>query len=522
MTSIAAFLFLIGLLVFVHELGHFLAAKRCGVRVEQFSLGFGPALAGFTRGETEYKICALPFGGYVKMSGEGGEPGVFVEGVADGAETPFEKGDRITLIGGVPLTPESRWKDVVSQLRKNPAPREVVVERKNSEKRFRAGYREMKALDAHFEGEYPRSFSTKTVAQRLSIVTAGPLMNFALPFLLLPAALMAGMQVPAHTESEPVVRRSAAVRDGKPLILKGDRIVRMDGKPVKTWGEVSRALGGGGAEVAVEVEREGGRVTLEVARKSLAPEDMAEPREPVVGGVADGSPAHRAGLQTGDRIAAVGGEEVREWGQMAAIIRRSAGKELELSVVRGGETLTKRVVPQGVPGGEYGFMGVTMKTDTVFKRFGFAESITGGIKRAADMTKTVVSLFFGFLFAVFGGEMSLAQAGKNLAGPLFIAKTSGVMAQQGLASLLVFASFISVNLAVVNLLPIPVLDGGHVVHLAIEAVRGKPLSRATLETAQRIGFLLLIAVMLMATYNDIANLWGSAAGRLGDLSEFIR
>ncbi len=517
MSSITAFLFMIGVLVFAHELGHFLIAKWCGVRVEKFSLGFGPALIGFTYGETEYKICVLPLGGYVKMSGEGNEPAVFVENT--GGKTPFEKGDRITFIEGISLTPQSRWGEIVSSLRPNPGAREVVVERNDSEVRLKAGYGEFKSLDAYFESEYPRSFSKKSVARRMSIVTAGPVMNFALPFILVPLAFMAGISVPSYTESEPVVRVAAGKEESG--IRKGDRIVVIDGKRVEKWSEVSSALRRAPADVPVEIERNGRQVSIKVPKKAVAPELVAEPREAVVDGVANLSPAHKAGLESGDKITALDGKKIRDWDQMARIIRQNGGKELELSVVREGKTVKTSVVPVTNPGTGAAVIGITMRRDETLKKFGLVESITEGTRRAAQIVTQTVSLFFSLLFSLIGGKISLGEVGKTVAGPLFIAKMSGAVAQQGISSLLIFASFISVNLAVVNLLPIPVLDGGHVVYLTIESVRGKPLSRSTLETAQRVGFSFLIAIMLIATYNDISNLWEEITGWFGGLGRLI-
>ena len=520
MSSITAFLFIIGLLVFVHELGHFLVAKWCGVKVEKFSLGFGPTLLSFTRGETEYKICVLPFGGYVKMSGEENEGHIIVESARKGAKTPFEKGDRIISIEGIDITPESRWKEIIGSLRGLEGSRKVVVEKQNSEVVLKAGYAELEPLEAYLESEYPRSYSQKSVLRRLSIVTAGPLMNFILPFVLLPVAFMTGVYVPSYTESEPLVRWVESGAE-KSAIRKGDRIVSVNGTKVKKWIEVSSALKTAGETVEIEVERPGGRVLIESSRKNLMPALIAEERAAVIGSVAVGSPAYRAGIKPEDRIVSIGNEKISGWDDMARIITQSEGRQLALELEREGKTVATSVIPVLAPDTQRAFIGITMKREETFKKFGFFESIAMGFKRAVLMLVEIVSLFFGFLFSLIGGEISLGQAGKTVAGPLFIAKMSGAMAQKGLASLLIFASFISVNLGLVNLLPIPVLDGGHVVYLSIEAARKKPLSRATLEITQKIGFSLLITIMLIATYNDVSNLWGEITGwvkNLGGLS----
>ncbi len=520
MSSITAFLFIIGLLVFVHELGHFLVAKWCGVRVEKFSLGFGPTLLSFTRGETEYKICALPFGGYVKMSGEGEEPHILVENIGKAEKTPFEKGDRIISIEGTEIMPESCWREIIGSLRGLEGSREVVVERRNSKVVLKAGYPEMEPLEAYSESEYPRSYSQKSVLRRLSIVTAGPLMNFILPFVLLPVALMAGIYVPSYTESEPFVRR-VENGGGKSAIRKGDKIVSIDGKRVKKWTDVSSALKAADETVEVEIERPDGRVLVKSPKKNLAPGLIAEERVAVVGSVAPGSPAYRAGIKPRDRIVSIGNEKISGWDDMARVIMRSEGRKLDLKLEREGKIVLVSAVPVLSPETGMGIIGITMKREETFRKFGVVESVVMGFKRAASMLAEIVSLFFGFLFSLIGGEISLGQAGKSVAGPLFIAKMSGAMAQKGIASLLIFASFISVNLGLVNLLPIPILDGGHVVYLSIEAARRKPLARATLEITQKMGFSLLIAIMLIATYNDVLNLWEEITSWVKNLGGLI-
>ena len=432
--TLAAFLFTIGLLVFIHELGHFLVARKCGVRVEVFSLGFGPALFSFVRGETRYCVCALPLGGYVKMAGE-----------EDG--------------------PESN--------------------------------------DAG-------SFSNKSVGRRMAIVAAGPIMNFALPFILLPIALMAGVGMPAYTESEPVAVRSSGG------VNAGDTILSVNGRKVDKWGDVAAILDGSGESTAEVLRKSGLTDTVKTRSENLAPSALALRRDAVVGAVAPGSPASGAGIRPGDRVVSVAGVNVKDWDSMARAMRANGGREVQIIVRRGAEKIETRAVPQKGPGGA--FIGITMDTgETVVKRFGPLEAVKTGIPRAAQMAAGVVTVLLSLLASLFTGEMSLGQAGGMVAGPLLIAKMSGEVAAQGIASLLMFASVISVNLAVINLFPIPVLDGGHMIYLAIEGVRGKPLPRSAIEKAGRMGLALLITVMVVATYNDISKLWDDIMGLLGKL-----
>ncbi|MCY4047046.1 MAG: RIP metalloprotease RseP [Candidatus Dadabacteria bacterium] len=500
MSTAAAFLFTIGLLVFIHELGHFLVARWCGVRVEAFALGFGPALLSFVRGETRYSVRLLPLGGYVKMAGE--DTGALIVESADG-KSPFKSGDRIVSVGGNRLKPETPWADVAPSVKTGT---EVGIERNGEELSVRADG--AAGLRVCAESDYPRSFSKKSVARRMAIVTAGPLMNFVLPFVLLPLAFLSGVNAPAYTEAEPVAVRTAGE------IRAGDRILSVNGKKTATWNEVSAALGNATAEAEV-LRKNGRRDTVRGGRAELAPEILALRRETIVGKVAPGSPAEAAGIKPGDRVVSVAGRKVKLWEDMARVIRENGGREIEVSLLRGGSRVQTRAVPVPAPEGG-ALLGITMDTGgTVLKKFGVFESATRGVTRAAEMTVAVIAALFGLLASLLSGGLSLGQAGQSLAGPVLIAKMSGGAAAEGIASLLMFASVISVNLAVINLLPIPVLDGGHVVWLTIEGLRGKPLPRSAIERATKAGLTLLITLMLLATYNDISKLLR------GDITEII-
>ena len=447
MSVVAGFIFTIGLLVFIHELGHFLVARWCGVRVEAFALGFGPALFSFVRGETRYSVRLLPLGGYVKMAGEG--TGALIVENAD-EKSSFKSGDRIISIGGKTVRPGSRWE----KLSPSVTPGTVVgVERNGEEISVTANGSDGSGnVRVCAESDYPRSFSKKSVGRRMAIVLAGPVMNFALPFALLPLALFSGVKSPAYTVEEPVAVRTVGE------IRKGDRIVSINGRETATWDEVSAALGSGALEnetVTAEILRENGRKeTVTGGWADFAPPVLALTHETVIGAVSPGSPAEAAGIKAGDRVVSVAGKTVKLWDDMAKIIRENGGKEIEIVVVRNGKTVRAKAVPAPGPGGG-ALIGVAMDTgETVVKRFGVFESVTRGFARAAEMTVGIIVLFFGLLASLFGGEMSLSQAGQNLAGPVFIAKLSGGAASEGFGHLLNFASVISVNLAVINLLPI--------------------------------------------------------------------
>ncbi len=193
---------------------------------------------------------------------------------------------------------------------------------------------------------------------------------------------------------------------------------------------------------------------------------------------------------------------------MSAIIKEHADKEISLLIDRNGNEITQSIIPETSPETGKGAIGISPYQEEIVKKYGFFEAIVNGFKEAAAMIIEVVTLLFGFLYKLVTGKIALGTAGKSLAGPILIAKVSGSAAETGIAQLLQFTCFISINLAVINLFPIPMLDGGHVLYLAIEAIKKKPLSQRSLEISQRIGLTLLIFIMFLAIYNDISRVKG--------------
>lgn len=505
MGTILAFIFVIGILVFFHELGHFLLAKRSGVRVEKFSLGFGPRLLSFTRGETEYMVCALPLGGYVKMYGEGTERNVIVENAGAG-ESGLRPGDRITAIEGVDIREHGSWKEILGRLEGR---REFRVERDGAIFRALLDRSSLGGVEAYCDGEYRRGFSSKSLLDRFLIVAAGPAMNFVIPFVFMPLAFMFGISVSGHLESPPdvtyVEKDSPARAAG---FAEGDRILRVDGKKVGTWRDVEMIVHSNpDSLLEFEVQSGGERKTLalrgEVSPEGRVETGFARPIAPVVAEVSAGRPAHRAGIRPGDRIRTIDGAAVSSWQQLSDIIAESGGRPLDFTVSRDGEDVSISVAAE-MDGtlGRY-LVGIAPRTETATRKYGFFESIARGVGEAARMTVEITVLFFGFLFKLVTGNITLATAGKTVAGPLLIAKVSGSAAQSGISNLLQFTSLISVNLALINLLPIPMLDGGHLLYMGIEKIRRRPLGTRTLEITQRIGFSFLVFVMAVALYNDV-------------------
>jgi regulator of sigma E protease len=349
--TIVAFLVALGLLVFVHELGHFAVAKRLGVRVLRFSIGFGPILFARRRGETEYAVSAMPLGGYVKMLGEEDEE------------------------------------------------------------------------EARTEPE--RAFSTQPLPRRSAIVFAGPAMNFVFAFLVYALLFLAvGAEVPSS--------------------------------------------------------------------------------EPRVGGVAAGSPAEQAGLRTGDKVMAVNGAPTTTWEALAQTVRESKGAPLTLTVERDGAQVPITVTPKlretrsvfGEETGQVYLIGIEASHD--WKPVGPLEAVT----MAGQQTATATYLVVQGLVLMVQGRVPLRELG----GPIAIARAAGQQARAGARYFLSMLAFLSVNLAVLNLLPIPALDGGHLALFAVEGVLGRPLRQRHRELAQQVGLLLLLSLMVFVFYNDIHRL----------------
>jgi len=517
MTAIIAFIFVIGILVFIHELGHFLVAKWSGVRVEKFSLGFGKKLFGFTRGETEYLVCMLPLGGYVKMYGEGSEGNFIIDRVDPGSDADkagFRGGDRIVEIEGVELKSFEKWKSLEATLEREPE-REFhfTVERDDQKIEINATPQSLPG-QTYSEKEYPRGFSNQPILNRLLIVVAGPFMNFLLPFVFLPIVFMIGITVPAYLEQSPVI---GFVAPNSPAaearFQKGDKILEIEGSEVSNWKDVNIQLQTNpDAMLNIKVDREGAIETISV-KAVASPEGIVaigfgEPIKAQVGKVVPGTPADQAHLEKGDRILAIDGQPVADWEQMSAIIKEHADKEISLLIDRNGNEITQSIIPETSPETGKGAIGISPYQEEIVKKYGFFEAIVNGFKEAAAMIVEVVTLLFGFLYKLVTGKIALGTAGKSLAGPILIAKVSGSAAETGIAPLLQFTCFISINLAVINLFPIPMLDGGHVLYLAIESIKRKPLSQRSLEISQRIGLTLLIFILFLAIYNDISRVKG--------------
>lgn len=528
MNAILAFIFVIGILVFFHELGHFLVAKWSGVRVEKFSLGFGKKLFGFTRGETEYIVCMLPLGGYVKMYGEGTEGNVIVENISN-PQGRLKSGDRIVEMENIDLKQYRTWDKLINTLNLSPGTdRNVKVERDGKVIDLSVSTDEFEKIEAYSEKEYKRGFSNQTILNRFLIVIAGPAMNIIIPFFFMPVVFMVGISIPAYLEKTPeigyVKPDSAADRAG---FAKGDRIVEIEGKKIENWRDVNISLQSNpGVDLDVKVERgnssENLNLNAEATSEGIVSAGFRKPLESVVGGVAPDQPADRAGMKKGDRILEINSTPVNDWDDMSELIKNSEGQILNVLVLRNNSNIELQLKPELSAQLEKYIIGIEPQIEEIVRKYGFFESIIQGIKEAATMTIEITVLFFGFLFKLFTGKIALGTAGKSIAGPLLIAKVSGTAAQSGLSNLLQFTSFISINLAIINLLPIPMLDGGHILYLMLEKIKRKPLTEKTMEISQRVGFSLLIFLMFIAIYNDISRMRGDIFNQFTKLLDLFR
>jgi len=422
-----AFVFALGVIIFVHELGHLLMAKLFDVRVDTFSLGFGPRLWGFRRGETDYRVSAVPLGGYVKLGGE---------------------------------------------------------------------------LPDEAAGD-PREFLSKPRWQRVLVYLAGPAMNVVLAVALIAGVFMVGTEVSDLPDVPPVIGEVVADTSGAEAGLQaGDRVLAVDGEEVESWPEVSFALmTSPGRPVRLTVER--GEETLEAIVTpavhptyrlgdfaGLYPETL-----PSVVRFEEPSPARAAGLRVKDQLRTVDGRPVTSTREFIDYIQGKAGEEVVLGVKRGGQWLEIAVVPASEGGS--GRLGIYLG---FYQRYGPLEAVVQSVRYNVQ----IVEQTFLVLGKLVTGELSPKGA---LAGPIEIAAQSGAAARTGFKYLIHLMGFISLSIAIVNLLPIPVLDGGQILILIVESVMRRDLSFRLKELISQFGFVIIVVLMLAVIYLDLSKLW---------------
>jgi len=471
----------LGVMILVHEWGHFIAARMFGVRVDVFSIGFGPRLFGWKRGATDYRVSALPLGGYVRMAGQD------------------------------PSDIDSMHSTAIARTEKDKPGLHVGAEAVGvSEITFKTA--EMRGVDQLLRRNTgaPDELVSKPRWQRAIISFAGPFVNLIFPILLLTVYFVAvGIPYPAY-QDKPV--QVAAVPANSPAaaagLRGGDKVVAIDGEQNPDWEQVEKVLAKltPNSKLSMEVEDSGTRrsLVIPVEQKDLEqPERLLgfAPIRPVLEDVAPGLPAQRAGLKENDLIAAVDGQKIQWWGEFTERVRGSNGKPVALDVDRKGQLLHLVVTPQAATNerGETIYqIGVQVHEDTAYKRVAFPE----GARYAALVTVEKIKETAGIVGKLFSGRVSL----KQLQGPVGISRAAGQAARKGPLAIISLMVLISVNLGILNLLPIPILDGGHILLLGIEGILRRDMSLAFKERFVQVGLVFLLVVFAIVMYNDVVRL----------------
>jgi len=351
----------------------------------------------------------------------------------------------------------------------------------------------------------PTLFSTRPPHQRAGVILAGPIMNLILAFIVMPLVFMVGLAVPSYLDDSPV---AGWVEPGSPAdnvgIIPGDLILSVEGRETATWEQFfEKASLAGDDQLEIQIRGLAGirSVTVDLEESEDGRLGIQPPMETTIGALSPGYPAQNAGVEKGDRILSLGQIPVNHWSEMARIIHASAGKTLTLKVLRGTEELSLSVTPVLDEKTGRGLMGISPLSDNVIRRFGPTEAVAMGFKRNVEL----LGMTFSFIWDLVSGQSSI----KNLGGPIMIFQVTGEAARAGLSQFLGFMAFLSLQLGVLNLLPIPVLDGGHLVFLTAEGILKRPLELRTREIAQRVGFFLLITLIIVISYNDIIRIFSS-------------
>jgi len=432
LTGIIAVVLGLGLMILIHEFGHFIMARFFGVRVDVFSIGLGPRLFGVKRGATDYRFSAVPMGGYVRMAGEN----------PSGERT----GD-------------------------------------------------------------PDEFLSKTRWQRMFIILAGPTTNLILAVVLTAGIFIYGGEQPTYAEKPVVIagvmKDSPAQQGG---MQPGDHVVSFAGAQNPSWDRIALelALSAPGGDEPVVVERNGQRVSLTVKSDVQPFAVLGYPTEPVlVGGLVSGAAAESAGLMAGDAILSADGQPIQSPYQLSEFIQQNGGRSIELEIERNSQRRKISLQPGwGDPGDGKArwLIGINYRFATVERSY----SVPAAVVKASQFHVVLGSKMLNMIGQLFTGRASM----KQLQGPLGIVQESSRAARRGFAELISFMALVSLNLGVLNLLPIPILDGGHIVMLGIEGVLRKDLSLKVKERILTTGMVLLLAVFLFVTFNDISRLLG--------------
>ncbi|MGE5800659.1 MAG: RIP metalloprotease RseP [Gemmatimonadota bacterium] len=442
--TLLSFLVVLGVLIFVHELGHFLVAKAVGIQVLRFSLGFGRPVVEWKRGETEYWISWIPLGGYVKMAGLE-EEGMVGELEGGKAAVPIDPG---------------------------------------------------------------RTFDSKPLWARMAVILAGVTMNVLLAFFIFTGLFaVQGVPVPATTQVDTVLTHMIPPgTEGLTALHRGDRIVRVNGDSVTSWLDLQNKLFQSDSAARLEIQGRPEPIEVRLPKdedlRARALSGIRPYGPPRIGMVYPGEPAARGGLKPGDVVIRIDADSVRSWNDVQLTLWMSPGKPLAFTVRRDTALVNLTITPRA-----------ETETDSTSPRprtFGFiaAEGDIPQVKQPLPVGRAVVA---GALQTIGQGELVIKAVGRmvrgkglrELGGPITIAQVSGQAVRMGPDRFLTILAIISVGLAILNLLPIPVLDGGHAMFLLIEAIRRKPLSPQLRLRLTQVGMLIVFAIMIIAISNDV-------------------